>query len=1131
VHVTRYQPVIHLSSTRDGRRRAHHRRLNIDTDTPAPEVKGLRLRLLGPAAWCRPGGDWQLLSRKDAALLARLALEGTQARTALATWLWPDVPQPRAHANLRQRLMRLRRQMGEWVHESDGVLQLQASVRCDLTPDVCRADAAMESPLLAGLDGADDAVQAWLGEARQHWQTRRADLMLGLASGHESRGELAAALAMTERLLSLEPLLEHAWRRLMRLHSQRGDRAAALAAFERCEQVLRSELGVLPGPETLACLHDVETGQNPGPALTSALPASLVRPPRQVGREPERAAMAAAWQLGVAFVLLGDAGLGKSRLLLDWAAAASGCVIEAARPGDEAVPYGAIVRLLRRLQRQALRADALWPDAVAAPQQRRELARLLPELGAAPAAPGLQALLMEALDEVFRRAPAAGVKAVLVDDLHHADAASLAVLQRASALPGLQWGFASRPAPHSELGRWLASSSRLRAVHLAGLSVPALQDLLGACRLPGLDSPAMAHNLHRHCAGNPLFVLETLRHLVLQGVGPTPPGGPATPRPEDLPLPPSVEALLTQRLRSLSPAAQALAQVAAVAAADFEAELAADVLGQPLLTLAEPWRELEAAQVLQRDGYVHEMLLEAARRGLPEALRRPLHARVAHCLRRRGAEPQRVAVHFRAAGLWLEAGETALAAAARARSLGRLQERLERVHEAADAFAQAGQPAAEFEARALEVTARYALDGPAPALALLDELLPLAPHRQARVRLHLERAGLLLSQYRSADCRAAAQAALALADAGSDDALSACLLDAAALAQSGDAQAAAAQVGTLRTRLLALTDPLLAVNLWGYLAMVYALAGRLDEGIDALQMQRRLAQASGQADDEATALSSLAGQYAQRGDVELAVAEGLLAVQLQTRLGAGLARAGALLNLAVAQVSLYALRDALQTLQQVHEAAASLPGVGAELACIAQDTESELWLRAHQPQRAAAALQALPTEGVSAPRELGRQAQQARVLQALGQHTEAQAMWQQVLQAPPGALPVLRAQLLAVQALGPQAAPQLPPLLAAARAAPLAYQALACWVQADMAWRQGDAPAALAAAQALSELLPRARHTLLPEAEARRWLLLLRRRLGPAQAAQAERIALRAWRRQVLVPALRQLSLALSPAG
>ncbi len=1099
--------------------------MNTETAPAAPATGALQLRLLGPAAWCRPGVDWQQLPRKDAALLARLALEGPQARTGLAGWLWPDVAPSRAHGNLRQRLLTLRRQAGELVAEGEGLLQLHPAVDCDLRPDGCSATALLEAPLLAGLDGADDGVQAWLDEARRQVQARRADLMLGLASAHESRGELAAAMALTERLLTLEPLLEHAWRRLMRLHSRRGDRAAALAAFERCEQVLRHELGVRPDPETLACLHDVETGPGPELAQASALPASLVRPPLQVGRDAERAEMAAAWQAGSAFVLIGDAGLGKSRLLLDWAAAGPGRVIEAARPGDESVPYGALVRLLRRLERQALRPELLWPDAAGAPQQRRELARLLPELGAAPPAPGLQALLMEALDEVFRRAPAAGVQAVLVDDLQHADAASLAVLQRASAIPGLHWGFASRPESRVDLKRWLAASSRLRAVRLAGLSAEATQDLLATCRLRGLDSPGLAGDLHRHCAGNPLFVLETLRHLVLQGgyaaPGAASAGGPAP----VLPFPPSVAALLAQRLANLSGAAQDLARVAAAAGADFEAELAADVLGLALLDLAEPWQELEAAQVLRRDGFLHDMLLEAARGGLPDALLRPLHARIAQGLRRRQAEPQRVALHFRAAGLWAEAAEMALAAAARARSLGRLQERLDRLCEAAAGFAQAGQPRALFDARAQEVSARYALQGAVPALALLDELLPQAPDRPAQVRLHLERAGLLLAQYDAQACRGAAQAALTLAESGSDDELSARLLDAASQALAGDARAAADRVAPLHARLRALDDLLLAVNLWGYLAVVYALAGRPDEGIDALQTQRRLAQATGQADDEATALSSLVGQYAQRGDLELAAAEGRQAVLLQTRLGAGLARAGALLNLATVQLSLYALHDALQTVRQAHEACTSLPGAGAELISIVQVTEAEVWLCAGHPQRAAAALGSpLPGE-VSVPRQVGRMAQQARVLQALGRGHEAQALWHQVLQAPAGALLVLRAQLMAVQALGLPVAPRLPALVAAAEAAPVAYRALACWVQASTAWRQGDLSAAQAAAQALKDLLPRARHGL-PEAEARTCLLLLARRLRGPLAAQAERQSLRAWRQQVLLPARRQLTLA-----
>lgn len=1091
-----------------------------DSDAQALQPR-LRLRLLGPAAWGAPGADWHPLPRKDAALLARLALEGRQPRTAMASWLWPDVPPPRANANLRQRLLRLRRQAGDLVSESAGLLHLGAAVDCDLGPLSCSADAMLQAPLLAGLDVVQDDVEIWLDEARRRFLARRPDLMLGLASAHEGRGELAAALALTEQLLNLEPLLEHAWRRLMRLHSRRGDRAAALAAFERCEQVLRRELGVGPDPETLACLHDVETGSGPRPGTAAVLPSGLVRPPQQVGRVAERRAMTAAWQLGSAFVLVGDAGLGKSRLLMDWAAAGPGRVIEAARPGDETVPYGTLVRLLRRLHEQALRPDLLWPDETQAPRQRRELARLLPDLGPAPPSPGLQALLMEALCDVFRRAPDAGLQAVLVDDLHHADAASLAVLQQASALPGLQWGFASRPELFAELERWRATSSRLQAVWLEGLSAQALEELLLVCRLPGLDSPSLAQDLHRHCAGNPLFVLETLRHLVIHGQGqPAAASAGGTPA---LPFPPSVEALLLQRLARLSPAAQTLAQVAAVAAADFDAELAADVLGQPLLALAEPWRELESAQVLLRQGFVHEMLLEAARRQLPDALRRSLHARVAHALRRRLADPQRVALQFQAAGLTAQAAQMALAAATRARSLGRLQERLDRLCEAAAGFAKAGQAREAFECRMQEVSARYAVQGTGPALAMLDELLPQATDRPTRVQLYLERAGLLLAQYDVSACREAAQAARALAEPGSTDELSARLIDAASQALGGDAWAAAGRVAALRARLVALQDTVLAVNLWGYLAVVYALAGRQDDGIDALEMQRRLAQSSGQTDDEATARSSLVGQYLQRGDLELAAAEGRQAVILQTRLGAGLARTGALLNLAVVQASLYELHDAVQTLQQVHAACVGQPGAGAELACIAQDTEAEVWLRGCQPRRAASVLRApLPSE-VSAPRQVGRMAQRARVLQALGRCEDARPLWLQTLQAAPGAMPVLRAQLLAVHALGPAAAHHLPGLVAAAEAAPVAYCALARWVQACIAWRQGDRSTAMAAAQSLKDLLPRARHSLLPETEVRQGLLVLARRLGTPWAAEEERAALRSWRRCVLLPAMHKL--------
>ena len=65
-------------------------------------------QLLGVAAWRVGESPWRVLAHKNTAWLARLALHGEQPRSAMAAWLWPEGELPRAHANLRQRLFRLR---------------------------------------------------------------------------------------------------------------------------------------------------------------------------------------------------------------------------------------------------------------------------------------------------------------------------------------------------------------------------------------------------------------------------------------------------------------------------------------------------------------------------------------------------------------------------------------------------------------------------------------------------------------------------------------------------------------------------------------------------------------------------------------------------------------------------------------------------------------------------------------------------------------------------------------------------------------------------------------------------------------------------------------------------------------
>ena len=62
----------------------------------------------------------------------------------------------------------------------------------------------------------------------------------------------ADALTHARKLLALKPLSEDADWRVMRPHYFAGVRAAGLLAFERCEQVLKAEIGARPSTLTLA---------------------------------------------------------------------------------------------------------------------------------------------------------------------------------------------------------------------------------------------------------------------------------------------------------------------------------------------------------------------------------------------------------------------------------------------------------------------------------------------------------------------------------------------------------------------------------------------------------------------------------------------------------------------------------------------------------------------------------------------------------------------------------------------------------------------------------------------------------------------------------------------------------------
>ncbi|MGE5338384.1 MAG: BTAD domain-containing putative transcriptional regulator, partial [Gemmatimonadota bacterium] len=347
----------------------------------APSVAArVRLQLLNTPRLLLATGGVYVLERKEAALLALLATEGSAPRTRAAALLWADIDENRARNNLRQRLFRLRRAATSDVVRAGPVLSLAESVAHDLdalAPRLAADPDAATGELLGKLDYGDCAeLLDWVEAAREKWRQARRAALAEVDSRLEAEGHVGRSLRYAQRLVGDDPSLEHAHRRVMRLHYLRGDRAAALAAYERCCEALREHVGARPGKETLELARLIEDS---GTLATSATPlaprpVAVLRPPRLVGREVEWAQLERAWDARRIVIASGEPGIGKTRLLTDFASTRRSVIAVGARPGDARVPYALLARWLRACVAQFAPPAETWVIG--------ELARIAPELGA-----------------------------------------------------------------------------------------------------------------------------------------------------------------------------------------------------------------------------------------------------------------------------------------------------------------------------------------------------------------------------------------------------------------------------------------------------------------------------------------------------------------------------------------------------------------------------------------------------------------------------------------------------------------------------------------------------------------------------------------------------------------------------
>ncbi len=679
--------------------------------------KPLVIKLIGVPETTWNGAPVALPRRQARALLYRLATEQQPVtRGALLLLLWPESDESSAGRNLTRLLSYLRGALPDpniLQKSRAGVLlnpELTTSDTLDFSQHIAINDesaweaaaALVRGPFLDGfaLSGSYE-FDNWLSTFQQKIERRYLTALSNLVAAKSAAADYPTAIRYARQYLEIDDLAEEIHRQLITLYGITGQRSTALRQFEQCLVVLERELGVEPLPETRAAYEAVRAGVQP--ELPPTVPKSewttlpgLDLP--LIGREASWEEVARAYgrfNNGGVILISGAAGIGKSRLMQDFATAQNGLVVTGNSFADgQTLPYQPLVQALR----QALPLQTRWRHA--APIWMAEASRLLPELPSH--FPGLpqpveveaqqaQARMFEALTQLFLSLAADGPVLLCLDDIHWADDATYGWLQYATTrLSGSNLCILAAYRVH-EQGRvreWQRTLDRVNlmtAVQLEGLSESAVAGLLQQTGGGPTAPEALAARIHAATGGNAFFILEIIRELMGTGQLADPPA--------DLPLPATVRDAVLRRTDRLTPLARQILEITAVLSPLLSFAVIGATAGRDELETADSLEELTARQLLLADGdhfhFHHILAREAIYLNINDWRRQLLHRRAAKTLAQLPNQEDTgltaaIATHFESAGDRVQAITYYRQAAAAAKAVYAHQEAISHLNRAID---------------------------------------------------------------------------------------------------------------------------------------------------------------------------------------------------------------------------------------------------------------------------------------------------------------------------------------------------------------------------------------------------------------------------------------------------------------
>ena len=298
--------------------------------------------VLGPLQVFRDGRDVTPRGQRTRDVLAVLLLRRGQAvdPLVLLDLVWGDEAVGLDAAVVHTVIARLRRTLGPDAIETSasgyrlGAVFVDEEAFAALVAPARNADSTASVELLREALGLWRSVPAYgevsdhlvsierarLHEMRHMTRENLADALLRTDTP-EAAGE---ALALAESLVAEEPLRERAYELIMLAAYRCGRQADALAAHERLRQLLRDELGLVPGPaatrlQAQILAHDPALALAPDrqQAVESPLSAPAAPTTPLVGRAAELAAVLGALDERRLVTVHGPGGVGKSRLLAE----------------------------------------------------------------------------------------------------------------------------------------------------------------------------------------------------------------------------------------------------------------------------------------------------------------------------------------------------------------------------------------------------------------------------------------------------------------------------------------------------------------------------------------------------------------------------------------------------------------------------------------------------------------------------------------------------------------------------------------------------------------------------------------------------------------------------------------------